>query len=100
MTSLHAPNGVTPSKYKKSALPSSARRFACENAGGKPGEWTPVSCPQCAAPGYIDWTHQPSWPVYSFEVDHIIPERHGGTHRKENVRLLCRACNRRKGASL
>lgn len=30
-------------------------------------------------------------------VDHIIPLSKGGTHSWDNVRLLCNACNSKKG---
>ena len=33
----------------------------------------------------------------SFEIDHIIPELKGGPMVLENLRLLCRRCNRKKG---
>lgn len=36
----------------------------------------------------------------SFEIDHIIPESMGGLAVPENLRLLCRGCNRRKGNRL
>jgi 5-methylcytosine-specific restriction endonuclease McrA len=32
------------------------------------------------------------------EVDHIIPRAQGGTHEWDNLQVLCRRCNRRKGA--
>ena len=33
-------------------------------------------------------------------VDHIYPERHGGTLDMDNLQTLCRSCNSRKGARL
>ena len=30
-------------------------------------------------------------------VDHIVPKEHGGTDHKENLQLLCGACNSLKG---
>ncbi|MFD4626481.1 HNH endonuclease [Streptomyces sp. NPDC058475] len=31
-------------------------------------------------------------------VDHIIPLAKGGTHHRENLRVLCRSCNSRRGS--
>jgi len=33
-----------------------------------------------------------------FEIDHIIPLCHGGKTTLQNLRLLCRKCNRKKGS--
>ncbi|CAB4167525.1 HNHc domain containing protein [uncultured Caudovirales phage] len=30
-------------------------------------------------------------------IDHIIPRKHGGTHDMDNLRVLCKSCNLRKG---
>jgi ribosomal protein L40E len=30
-------------------------------------------------------------------IDHIVPERHGGTDELENLQTLCRRCNSKKG---
>lgn len=32
-----------------------------------------------------------------YEIDHILPLALGGSHADENLQLLCRTCNRRKG---
>ena len=31
-------------------------------------------------------------------IDHIIPRKAGGTHDMDNLRVLCKSCNLRKGA--
>ena len=31
------------------------------------------------------------------DVDHILPQARGGTDHKENLQLLCKACNQDKG---
>ena len=33
----------------------------------------------------------------NLSVDHIIPRKHGGTDHRDNLQLLCRACNSKKG---
>lgn len=35
-----------------------------------------------------------------FHVDHIISLKRGGTNQQDNLTLLCRTCNLRKGAGL
>ena len=36
---------------------------------------------------------------YLLEVDHIVPIARGGTNAPQNLRTLCKTCNRRKGVS-
>jgi 5-methylcytosine-specific restriction endonuclease McrA len=31
-------------------------------------------------------------------IDHVIPRKVGGDHSLENLRVLCKSCNLRKGA--
>jgi 5-methylcytosine-specific restriction endonuclease McrA len=31
-------------------------------------------------------------------IDHVIPRKVGGTHDLDNLRVLCKSCNLRKGA--
>ena len=33
----------------------------------------------------------------NLEIDHMVPLARGGSSRLENLQLLCRDCNRRKG---
>ena len=37
------------------------------------------------------------FPFRNMTIDHIIPKARGGTDRKENLQLLCNACNSTKG---
>lgn len=32
-------------------------------------------------------------------IDHIIPKSEGGSHDRSNLRVLCTACNSKKGVS-
>jgi 5-methylcytosine-specific restriction endonuclease McrA len=54
------------------------------------GQW---ACPICQTP--IDWEYpgRPNSP----EVDHIIPHSQGGPDNINNVRVICRTCNRKLG---
>ena len=37
------------------------------------------------------------FPIWGFEVDHIVPQSRGGTDHPDNLQLLCAYCNRTKG---
>lgn len=37
------------------------------------------------------------FPFRNMTIDHVIPQTHGGTHHKDNLQLLCGACNSMKG---
>lgn len=41
--------------------------------------------------------HQ-DYSIYTHEVDHIIPIKHGGKTISENLALSCLSCNRHKGS--
>ena len=38
--------------------------------------------------------------IDDLEFDHVIPFSKGGSSTTENLRILCRVCNRKRGASL
>jgi len=52
------------------------------------GEW----CEYCHFPMSLSFT--------PFEIDHIIPEQHGGRGILSNLALACFACNHHKGPNL
>lgn len=43
--------------------------------------------------------HQDCDPL-NFEVEHVIPQKHGGPSVEDNLALACFACNRHKGPNL
>jgi 5-methylcytosine-specific restriction endonuclease McrA len=45
--------------------------------------------------GYGHFTNEPG--VF-LSIDHVIPKSAGGTHARENLRVLCTRCNTKKGA--
>jgi hypothetical protein len=48
-----------------------------------------------------EYCHLPaSCSILPFEIDHIIPEKHGGPTDLENLALACCYCNRFKGPNL
>ncbi|MER5898897.1 HNH endonuclease [Streptomyces mirabilis] len=49
------------------------------------GEW----CPGWRVPAHAS---------QDLTVDHIIPLAKGGTHHRENLRVLCRRCNSSRGS--
>ena len=50
-------------------------------------------CPICHVRLTWDAGLLPSSP----EADHIVPHSLGGTDAQENIRIICRRCNQRKG---
>lgn len=43
--------------------------------------------------------HRPAHPADDLTADHIVPRAHGGTNSRDNVQVLCRACNSAKGSA-
>lgn len=86
--------------FKKKAIPAESRRALAVRHGGQPMQTTAASCHYCGAPGQIVWM-SPSWVQFvDLEIDHVVPEFHGGTGAPSNLVLACVRCNRRKGARL
>lgn len=50
-------------------------------------------CPHCHQPLAWHTTLQPNSP----EADHITPWSHGGSNTQQNLRILCRRCNQKRG---
>jgi 5-methylcytosine-specific restriction endonuclease McrA len=61
---------------RRSHLPRRLRAFVLERDGFR--------CAQCGSDETL-------------ELDHILRYRDGGADRAENLRVLCRPCNRRRG---
>jgi hypothetical protein len=49
-------------------------------------------CEYCLLPSVLS--------LMPFEIDHIIPRKHGGATVEENLALACFYCNRYKGANI
>jgi 5-methylcytosine-specific restriction endonuclease McrA len=96
--------------YKKKPIPLIIRSYVAIRDNG--------ICQICGKIGYLKNTYfgymayekNPAWgssgmggsssiyPGYlSFEIDHIRPEFKGGNDSLENLRLVCKHCNRSKG---
>jgi 5-methylcytosine-specific restriction endonuclease McrA len=61
------------------------------------------TCADCGVEGYErrfpkgGYGHYTGEPGVFLSIDHIIPKSRGGTHERENLRVLCTRCNTRKG---
>jgi len=65
-------------------VPADLRQAVFERAGGR--------CEYCLYPE--------EYSFLSFEVEHIVAEKHGGTTTLDNLALACPYCNRHKGTDL
>ena len=66
---------------KRRAVPRSWKIEAYAKQGGK--------CARCREP----------FDIREMEADHIIALAQGGQHKRHNIQMLCRECNRSKGAN-
>jgi 5-methylcytosine-specific restriction endonuclease McrA len=93
-------------KYKKKAIPHSIRQRIARDNGASIGVDAIANCVYCGKQGKIFWPKSSTgrggmWVQFSdLELDHIHPESKGGETVYENIQLLCRRCNRRKGSKL
>ena len=88
--------------YRKAVIPQAVRRAVARRYGCPPGGKIQVPCHYCGAPGQISWQMLHSgrpgaWVHFGHELDHRIPEFHGGPTTAENIVLACQPCNRKKG---
>ncbi len=96
----------TKTGYRKAAIPEKVRRAVAKRYGAIAGDTVEAYCNSCGAVGTIHWPRLESgkpgsWVTFSgLELDHVVPELHGGESTEENIQLLCQSCNRRKGAKL
>src|SRR3982750_1827025 len=67
-----------------SYIPAALRQFVIERAAGR--------CEYCRFPQDASFL--------SFEIDHIISEKHGGATTAENLALACVFCNSFKGTDV
>lgn len=65
-------------------IPAAVRRLVEERAASR--------CEYCLLPMGVAF--------FSHEVDHVIPEKHGGETEPGNLALTCWRCNRHKGSDL
>lgn len=92
--------GVT--DFKKQAIPLASRQAVALRYCCPPGGEALARCYYCHNKGTIHWwlrrrDGKPGWVSFQdLELDHIIPEFHGGTADPWNIVLACRSCNRAK----
>jgi len=65
-------------------IPTALRRLVEERAN--------YSCEYCQIPHYLSF--------FPHEIDHVIPEKHGGQTDEMNLAYTCWRCNRHKGTDL
>lgn len=65
-------------------IPSALRRLVEERAN--------CLCEYCLLPADVAF--------FAHEIDHVIPEKHGGETNADNLALTCWRCNRHKGSDL
>jgi hypothetical protein len=65
-------------------IPNALRRLVYERANGR--------CEYCLYPQEASFL--------TFEVEHIVAEKHGGATNEDNLALACPYCNRFKGTDL
>ena len=86
--------------FKKRKVSDASRRAVARRYGGLPHQTVETRCHYCDVTGRIHWI-TPSWVWFEgLEIDHVVPEYHGGEGTPDNLVLACRPCNRRKGTKI
>ncbi len=96
--------------YKKKPIPLKTRSYITIRDNGICQICGKIGFLKSTYFGYMAYEKAPAWsskgmggtsaiyPGYlSFEIDHIKPEWAGGEQGLENLRLVCKSCNRSKG---
>ena len=68
----------------KTYIPAALRRLVEERAN--------LQCEYCHIPAFVAF--------FPHEIDHVIPEKHGGATNADNLAFTCWRCNRHKGSDL
>lgn len=88
--------------YAKRPISSLAIWELAEMYGAEPGRDGRCWCAYCGALGEIWWARtrrddRPvARPIFSLEIDHVVPEKLGGQPTADNLVAACRSCNRTK----
>ncbi|MFH0813465.1 MAG: HNH endonuclease signature motif containing protein [Pseudomonadota bacterium] len=65
-------------------IPTEVRQIVYDRAHGR--------CEYCLIPDFAV--------LAAHEIDHIVPQKHGGPTKLENLALSCALCNKHKGSDL
>jgi 5-methylcytosine-specific restriction endonuclease McrA len=92
---------------RKATIPARVRREVLLAAGAVLGETRAILCHWCGAVagmahGFLLRDGRPSlWlSAPGVDLDHVLPESHGGETSTRNLVASCYGCNRSKGARL
>lgn len=101
-------NGTAPGSrraYRKKPVTQASRRALAVRYGCPPGGSVMAPCGACGKPVRITWHaladgHPGARVSFEHEIDHVTAEYRGGAGTPDNLQLLCRPCNRDKGAGV
>lgn len=91
--------------FRKAPIKAETRRALAIRYGCEPGQCVLVKCHYCEFTSEIQWflgatkrKNSFGWAAFGeFEIDHVVPEFHGGATHESNLVLACLKCNRSKG---
>ena len=98
MANLYPPKSL----YRKRGLSNSERRRYLLSIGIERDGFTySLQCTYCGHEGAVRWDlDNRVYMLGNMQIDHIIPERAGGSHLPENLTPACMSCNLRKGSNI